>query len=31
MSKERYRKGAHTVTDFKYHFLYGRRSIAMEL
>ena len=22
MSKERYRKGAHTVTDFKYHFVW---------
>jgi len=22
MSKERYRKGAHTVTDFKYHFIW---------
>ena len=22
MSKERYRRGAHTVTDFKYHFLW---------
>ena len=22
MSKERYRRGAHTVTDFKYHFVW---------
>ena len=22
MSKERYRKGAHTVNDFKYHFVW---------
>ena len=22
MSKERYRRGAHTVTEFKYHFVW---------
>ena len=22
MDKERYRRGAHTVTDFKYHFVW---------
>ena len=22
MRKERYRRGAHTVTDFKYHFVW---------
>ena len=24
MGKKRYRRGAHTVTDFKYHFVWSR-------
>ena len=25
MSKDRYRRGAHTVTDFKYHFVWKKK------